>query len=192
MASVGRMVKESITKEIATQLAERPNFFVTAVNRLPAADADALRQKLFASKARLVLIKRRLGRRAIEPLKLAGLNELFEGSVGLVLVGDDVLPAAKLIVDFHKAHEEQLGIRGAVIDGQVLAKHYVEQLASLPARPVLLAQVVATIEFPLADVIFTLERLLGDLAWVIEQAAAAKPAAAPASANSSEEEPAHG
>ncbi len=195
MASVGRMVKESITSEVTARLAERPNFFVTSLNRLPADEADTLRQKLFASNARLVLIKRRLGQRAVEPLKFAGLTELLEGSVGLVLTGDDVLPTAKLIVEFHKAHEEQLTIRGAVIDGRLLSKQYVEQLASLPPRPVLLAQLVATIEAPIAGVILTLEQLIGDLAWIMEQAAAAKPAApsAPATpAHSEKEEPTHG
>lgn len=182
MAKVGRMVKESIAEEISAHLRARPNFFVTTVNRLAAPDADTLRQKLFASKAQLVLIKRRLGQRAVEPLKIPGLSDLFEGSVALVLTGEDALPTAKLIVEFQKSHEEQLGVRGAVIDGQLLTRQHVEQLASLPSRPVLLAQVVAAIESPISDVIFTLERLIGDIAWIAEQAAAAKPAAAAAPA----------
>ena len=174
MASVGRLVKESMVEEISTELSKRPDFFVTAVNRLPASEADLFRRKLSASQARLVVIKRRLGRRAIESLKLSGLAELLEGSVGLVLPGADVLPIAKLIVEFIKTHEEQVAVRGAVIDGQVLDKSRVEQLAHLPPKPVLLAQVVATIESPLADVIVTIERLIGDVAWTAEQAAAKK------------------
>ena len=73
MAKVGRMVKETSVQEIATNLSERPNFFITAVNRLPAAETDAFRQKLFASQARLLMIKRTLGLRAFEPLKISGL-----------------------------------------------------------------------------------------------------------------------
>ena len=176
MASVGRMVKESMVEELSTELSKYPDFFVTTVNRLPASEADLFRRKLSVSQARLVVIKRRLGRRAIESLKLSGLAELLEGSVGLVLPGEDVLPIAKLIVEFIRTHEEQVAVRGAVIDGQVLDKSRVEQLANLPPKPVLLAQVVVTIESPLADVIFTLERLIGDVAWLAEQVAAKKPA----------------
>ncbi len=182
MAAIGRLVKESMINELTATLAERSNVFVTRINRLPAAEADALRLKLFASKATLVVIKRRLGARALEALKIPGVADLLEGSLGLVVPGDDVLPAAKVIVEFIKTHEEQLAVRGGVVDGQVLDKSRVEQLASLPAKPILLAHVVLTLESPITDVIFTLERLIGDLAWLAEQAAAMRsaPAAAPA------------
>ena len=179
------MVKETGVQEVSARLSEHPNFFVAAVNRLPAVEADAFRLKLFASRARLLMVKRKLGQRALEPLKISGLADLLEGSVGLVLSGDDPLSVARIIIEFRKTHEEQLIVRGAVIDGQLLDHARVEQLAQLPPKPILLAQVVATLESPIADVIFTLERLIGDIAWTLEQAAAAKPpeaqqAAAPA------------
>jgi large subunit ribosomal protein L10 len=176
MAKVGRLLKEEMVEELTKRLSAQPNLFVTRVSRLTAPDADALRQKLHASRAEFVLIKQRIGTRALQSLKLDGVNELFEGSVGLVLPEDDVLPVAKLIVDFIKSHENQLAVRGAYIDGQVLDKSRVETLASLPPKPVLLAQVVLTIESPLADLIFTVERLIGDLAYVVEQMAAKQPA----------------
>ena len=53
MAKVGRMVKEASVAEVSNRLSESPNFFVAAVNRLPADETDAFRQKLFASHARL-------------------------------------------------------------------------------------------------------------------------------------------
>ena len=171
MAGVGRLVKESIVEELSAHLAERPNVFVTSMTRLPASEADALRQKLHQSQARLVMINRRLGRRAVEPLKIPGLTDLLEGSVGLVLVGENFLPAAKQIHEFWKTHGEQLWIKGALVDGQLLDAKRVEELANLPPKPVLLAQVAATIESPIAAVIATIERLLGDVAWLLERAA---------------------
>ena len=179
MAKVGRLVKESTVQEVGAQLSARPNFFVTTVNRLPASDADVFRQKLYASQAHLLIVKRRLGQRTLQQLNIAGLAELLEGSVGLVLAGGDTLQTAKLIVEFRKAHEDRLTVRGAVIDGQLLDQQRVEQLALLPPKPVLLALLIATIESPLADLIFTIERLIGDLAWAIEQTAAKKPQETP-------------
>ena len=190
MAKAGRLVKEGSVQEITTRLSERPNFFITGINRLTAPNADLLRRQLFGSKARLLVVKRKLGQRAVQGLTLAGLQDLLEGSIGLVLAEADLLATAKLLVDFRKTHEEQLTVRGAVIDGQLLDAGRVEQLAQLPPKPVLLAQVVATIEAPIADVIFTLERLIGDIAWLAEQAAAQKPVdtapVAPAAAPSPE------
>ncbi|MDP3703284.1 MAG: 50S ribosomal protein L10 [Candidatus Omnitrophota bacterium] len=176
MPNVGRLVKETAVKELSDRLSQRPDFLVASVNRLTAGEADSLRQKLFASQARLVMIKRTLGKRMLDQKNLAAVTELFEGSVGIVLPGEEILPAAKILVEFIKTREGKLSVRGGFIEGMLLDKTRVEQLASLPPKPVLLAQVVATIESPLADVIFTLERLLGDVMWVTEQAAAKKPA----------------
>lgn len=175
MASVGRKVKEAVVEELSTELSKRRNFLVTTMNRLPVSETDALRQKLYASQAQLIMVSRRLGRRAIEPLNIAGLTGLLEGSVGLVVTGEEALPAAKIIVEFRRAHEERMSVKGGLIDGQLLDGSTVEQLASLPPKPVLLAHVVATIESPIADVIMTIERLIGDPAWIAEQAAAKKP-----------------
>ena len=171
MAKVGRMVKESSAAEISTKLSERPNFFVASITKLPASEADLFRRKLSTSQSRLLVVKRRLGHRVVQPLNLAGLPALLEGSVGFILAGDDVLQVAKTLIEFHKGREEQLTVRGAVIDGQLLDLHRVKELAGLPTKPVLLAQVVMTIEAPIADLIGTVEQLIGELAWVTEQAA---------------------
>ena len=183
MAKVGQLVKESSASEISTRLGERPNFFIASVNRLSSPDTDLLRRQLFGLQARLLMVKRRMGRRTLATLKVAGLPDLLEGTVGIVLVADDVAGTAKLLIEFRKGHEEQLFVRGALIDGQLLDKARVEELAKLPPKPVLLAQVLGMIEAPISDVIFTIERLIGDVAWLAEQIAAQKPAPAPAAAS---------
>jgi len=189
MAKVGRFVKEAMLQELTNRLSERPNFFVASLGRLPASEADRFRQQLSASKARLIMVKRRLGLRAIEQLKLSDAATLLQGSIGLILSGADVLPTAKVLVEFVKSHAEQVSVRGGVIDGQLLDTARVQQLASLPSRPVLLAEVIFTIESPMADVIFTIERLIGDIAWIAEQAAAAKPQASPAATTDAAPQP---
>lgn len=200
MAKAGRLIKETLVQEIAARLTERPNFVVTTINRLSAPEADDLRRKLSASQAQLILVKRSLGLIALKPLKNSSIDALLAGQVGLVLPGGDVAQTLKAIAEFIKTHEEKLGVRGAWVDGQVMDKKAVEYLAALPARPVLLAQVVGTLEAPIADVIFTIERLVGDIAWIAEQASEKKPAAkteapaqaAPAASQAAEVPPAGG
>lgn len=179
MSTVGRLVKESIVEDVSSHLSEESNVFVTAVNRLKASDADVFRQKLYATHAHLIVVKRRLGQRTVSQLKITGLPELLEGSVGLIFAKGDVLPTAKLIMEFRKTHEEQLIVRGALVDGQLLDTARVEALAKLPPKPVLLAEVLGMIEAPIAQLIMTIEQLIGDVAWIAEQAAAAKPQPAP-------------
>lgn len=180
MAQVGRTVKEVMVRELTEALKARPNFFVAAVGPLPAAETDTLRKRLRGANAQLLVVKRRLGLRGLSALKLNGqTGELFAGSVGLVLPQDDVVQAAKLLVEFAKTHDALITVRGGWVEGQLFDRKHLEELAALPPRPQLLAQLVWTIESPMADVIFTVERLIGDLAWMLEQAAATRPSAAP-------------
>lgn len=176
MATVGRMVKEAVVQELTAQLAERPNVFVTRLGvRLTAPESDALRRQLAGVSARMWIISRRLGQRALTPWHGGGLATLLQGSVGLVLVGEAVVPAAKLIEEFVRTHEEQLAISGAVVDGQLLDRAKVEVLAKLPSRAVLLTEVVFGVESALTSVVMTVEQVLGDVAWVVEQAATTQP-----------------
>lgn len=176
MAKVGRLLKEHMVEELTRQLSERPQVFVARVGRLTALGADELRRKLHASRATFQMVKRRIGLRTFEQLQLNDTAAFLQGSVGLVLTADDPTPIAKELVEFIASHEGQLTLCGARIDGEVLDARRVEVLAKLPLRPVLLAEVVGAIEGPLAAVIGTLERLLGDLAWIIEQIATRKSA----------------
>ena len=175
MATVGQTVKSEIVRELSALLSKRSNVFITAVSSLSAPETDLLRRNLNEPHSQLVRVQRTLGLRVLSSLAVAGTGDLLEGPIGLVFSGDDVVLTAKRLVEFRKTHEEQLAIRGAIIEGQLLDRQKVEYLAHLPARVVLLTQVLATIESPLADVIFTLERLIGDVVGVIEQAATKKP-----------------
>ena len=177
MAKVGRLVKDLIVQELSAALKERPSFFVTSLGPLPAVEADGLRKRLRGANARVVMIKRRLGLRGITTAPTDDIKGLFSGSVALVLPGEDIIPAAKLLVDFAKANQEKVSIRGGWVDGQLLDAKRFEHYANLPPKPQLIAEVVGAIEGPLANVIFTIESVLGELPWILEEAGKKQPAA---------------
>lgn len=170
MAKVGRLVKELMVQELTNALQVRPNFFVASLGSLSAAETDTLRKRLRTSQANVLMVKRTLGLRGVLAMKLDDAKPLFEGSVALVLPGEDLIPAAKLLMDFAKEHQEKLTIRGGWVEGQCLDRTRVEELANLPPKPQLIAQLIGVLESPLADLIFTIEAALGELAWVLEEA----------------------
>ena len=180
MAKVGRQVKELMVEELTSALKERQTFFVASVGPLQAGEADTLRKRLSGVQARLLMIKRTLGLQGIRALKLDQAEGLFDGSVTIVLPGEEVIPAAKLLFDFIKEAQDKLVVRGGLIDGQLLDKNRLQELANLPPKPVLIAQLIGVIESPISDVITTLEAAMTELAWVIDEASKKKPAEAPA------------
>lgn len=178
MAKVGRLVKDVMVQELTEALKERQNFFVAAMGALSATEADTLRKRLRASKARMLMIKRTLGLQGMSALQMEEAKRLFEGSIALVFPGEDLIPAAKLLADFAKENQEKLHIRGGLVEGQVLDRTRFEELANLPPRLQLIAHVVGALEAPLANLVWTLESVLGEVAWVLEEASKAKPPSA--------------
>ncbi len=183
MAKVGRLAKELMMQELTDALKERPNFFITNVGALQAEDTNRLRKRLRGLDARLLVMKRRLGARGLTGASLDGeTTALLTGSIGLVLPREDVVEIAKLVVEFAKSSQEKFSVRGGWIDGQLLSQQRVEELAALPSKLVLIAQLIAAIEGPMSNVVFTLERVLGDVAWVLEEASKSAKVTQPAAA----------
>lgn len=175
MAKVGRYVKELMVQELTNALHTRPNFFVASLGPLSAAAADTLRKRLRTTQAEMLVLKRTLGLLGARQLQLEGIDAFFTGSVALVLPGEELIPAAKLLVDFAKESQDKLVLRGGVVEGQLLDDKALEGLAHLPPRPQLMAQVVGAIESPLTDLILTVEGVLGELAWLLEEASTHHP-----------------
>jgi large subunit ribosomal protein L10 len=172
MAKVGRLVKDIMVRDVEAALQQQPTFFVTSLGPLPAVETDGLRKRLAGAQARMLVVKRTLGLRGVSALAGDGASALFSGSIALVLPSDqDVLPTAKVLVEFAKANQEKFTVRGGFVEGQLLNAKRVEELAGLPGRPQLMAQVVGALEAPISDLIFTIERLIGDIAWIVEEAA---------------------
>ena len=176
MAKVGRLVKERMVEEVSGALKDAPGLLIASLGPMKAAETDSLRKRLRGSQARMVVAKRTLGVRSLGILSAGDrLAAMISGSVAFVIPGEDVVKAAKIVVDFAKANEGKLTVRGGWLEGQVLTDKHVEEIASLPPKPQLIANVVGALESPFSNLILTLEHHLSDLAWVVEEAAKHKP-----------------
>ena len=179
MAKVGRVVKERMVEELAEALKGSSSVLIASMGPLKAAETDSLRKRLRGSQARMFVAKRTLGERSLDALSAGDrLATLLSGSVAFVIPGEDVVKTAKIVVEFAKANEGKLTVRGGLVEGQILNNKSVEEIASLPSKPQLIANLVGALESPFTSLIWTLEHHMSDLAWVVEEAAKTKPAKA--------------
>jgi large subunit ribosomal protein L10 len=175
MAQVGRLIKELMVQEMTAELRSRPNLFVASVGRLTANETDSLRKRLRSTQSKMLMIKRTLGLQGLSALKLDGVGGLLGGSVALILPGEDLVPIAKLLVEFAKADQDKLSLKGGWVEGQLLDRKRLEELASLPPKVQLIAEVIFGIEGPMADLVMTLEAAMSELVFVLEEAGKQKP-----------------
>src|SRR2546425_5062175 len=111
--------KQEMVTALATQVAGSPTIYVTDFTGLNVAHITDLRRRLRAVGVQYVVVKNTLARRALteKQLKDGGLESFLAGPTALVLAGADPVSAAKVLTDFAKEFEKQIGKVG-LVEGQ--------------------------------------------------------------------------
>lgn len=108
-------------------------------------------------------------------------GNLMEGPIGVAFGYDDEIVAAQKMQEFAKKFEK-LKLVGGLMDGKLLDAATVKQLAGIPSKKVLLAQLLSAMQGPLRGFVGTLNGVISAFVRVTEayreQKAAGQPAPA--------------
>ena len=146
--SLNRSEKEAVIKEV-TDLAAKAQTLVMAEYRgITVADMTKLRTDARSKGVALSVLKNTLARRAVAG---SGFEVVGEQMTGPLIYGfsEDAVSAAKVVADFAKTNDK-LVIRGGVYGGKALDADGVKQLASIPTKEVLLAQLCGLLMSPMS------------------------------------------
>ena len=146
--SLNRSEKEAVIKEV-TDLAAKAQTLVMAEYRgVTVADMTRLRTEARGNGVVLSVLKNTLARRAVAG---SGFEVAADQMTGPLIYGfsEDAVAAAKVVADFAKTNDK-LVIRGGVYGGKALDANAVKQLASIPTKEVLLAQLCGLLKSPIS------------------------------------------
>ena len=163
----GKLCKDRMIGEILSDLKERPNFFITNFMGSSVSDLESVRKSLRPAQGTFFVVKNSMMNVVLDQLKLEGAKSLIDGGVGISLSGEDVIATSKILVNFSKTHEK-FKIKGAVIDGKLVAVDKVKEMASLPSREVLLAQVVRGMKAPITGFVSVVGGIIRKFVYVID------------------------
>jgi large subunit ribosomal protein L10 len=113
------------------------------------------------------VVKNSLTKKVFQKLKLDEVAKLIDGGVGLSLAGDDIITPCKVLAKFSKDHK-CLAIKAAIFDGKLVGPERVTNIANLPPREALIAQVVTGIKSPITGFVLTLGGILRKFVWCID------------------------
>lgn len=184
MNKLNREEKAQVVAEVVERLESTSTVVAADFRGLSVAQVAELRGKLRSADAEMTVVKNTLSRRAAEESGHSALLPYLSGPTGLVWVNGDPAAAAKVLADFAKDHGGVFSVRGGMLDGADLDEASLKQLASLPTRDVLLAQLAGAVSAPLTGLagglqalISTMARTLSAVAESGQLAAGAAPAA---------------
>jgi large subunit ribosomal protein L10 len=169
--------KEEIVSSLTEELGGVTAMIVADPTGLTVAEMKDLRNRLRPSGAQFRVAKNTLARIAAREAGREELVALLVGPTAITLVPGDPAAAAKTLSDFGRT-SRKLELRGAYLDGEALGADSVRQLATLPSREQLLANLVTGMISPISGLANVLAQLPRSLVVALDQVRQQKEATA--------------
>lgn len=119
------------------------------------------------------VVKNRLARIAADNIDLEVIKEHLTGPTAILFGLESQVDAAKVIVDFQEENE-QLEIKGGILDGVFLEVSEVIALSKILGMDELIAKMMGSINSPASGLVGTINGVAGNLCRVIDAVAKQK------------------
>ncbi len=146
--SLNRSEKEAVITEVTSLAAKAQTLVMAEYRGITVAAMDKLRVNARKSGVSLSVLKNTLARRAVTGGQFEVAADQMTGPL-IYGFSEDPVAAAKVVADFAKTNDK-LVIRGGVFAGKVLDVNGVKQLANIPSKEVLLAQLCGLLMSPMS------------------------------------------
>ena len=128
-----------------------------------------LRRRMRDGGVEFVVVKNSLLNRAADAAEIPQLKNVITGQTAIALGYDDAATIAKAVDQAVRASAGALAVHGAVVEqGAPMQPEDVSRLANLPPRPVLVAQLLGTMQSPLYGLASVLNATISSLAYVLQ------------------------
>ena len=146
--SLNRSEKEAVITDVTSLAAKAQTLVVAEYRGITVADMTKLRSAARSNGVTLSVLKNTLARRAVAGSAFEVLSDQMTGPL-IYGFSVDAVAAAKVVAEFAKTNDK-LVIRGGAFGGKVLDVNGVKQLASIPSKEVLLAQLLGLMQSPIS------------------------------------------
>ena len=140
---------------------------LTDYRGLTVTQLQELRGRLRTGDVEYRVVKNTLARRAADAAGVADLKVELEGPVAIAFGYDDLSLPSKLINEFVRTTRLKLDVKGGLVEGRVFSPDQVKQLADLPSRETLHAQLLGTLQSPVAQLVGIMQTPVQQLVGVL-------------------------
>lgn len=174
--SLNRSEKQAVIDEVTGLAAKAQTLVMAEYRGITVADMTKLRSQAREKGVTLSVLKNTLARRAVAGSAFEVLSDQMTGPL-IYGFSIDAVAAAKVVADFAKTNDK-LVIRAGAFAGKTLDIEGVKQLASIPSKEVLLAQLCGLLMSPISRTAAVIAALSAQRGTGAEEVAeAAEPAA---------------
>ncbi len=165
--------KTNQVAELRALLADAELAIAASYQGMRDADQRELRRALAAGGAQLRVVKNTLLRLAAGELGRSDYAGLADGPTALVVTHGDPVATAQLVAQYRREHANTpFRIRQAVLGRELVDAAYMEDLATVPPRDVLLARLAGGLVSKIAELAGLLQATTREFAGLVEARAA--------------------
>ena len=146
--SLNRSEKQAVIDEVSALAAKAQTLVMAEYRGITVADITKLRVSARSKGVSLSVLKNTLARRAVTGTHFEVGSDQMSGPL-IYGFSEDAVAAAKVVADFAKTNDKFV-IRGGVFGGKALDVDGVKQLANIPSKEVLLAQLLGLMQSPIS------------------------------------------
>ena len=146
--SLNRSEKEAVISDVTSLAAKAQTLVLAQYRGITVTDMTRLRSTARSNGVSLTVLKNTLARRAVIGSEFEVVSDLMTGPL-IYGFSEDAVAAARVVADFAKTNDK-LVIRGGAFAGKALDVNGVKQLANIPSKEVLLAQLCGLLMSPMS------------------------------------------
>ena len=159
--------KKEMVADYADRMSSSQAFVLADYRGMTVADLTDLRRKLREDGGTFQIVKNTLFKIALERAEVSVPPEQLEGTIAVGYCREEVPPVAKTLTEFAKK-SDALKIKGAILGTDFLSAGEVQNLADLPPREILLAQLLGSVQGPMSSIASTIAAPLRELTQVLQ------------------------
>ena len=165
--------KQAIVAQLTEKIQNASAGILVDYKGINVEEDTALRRECRENNVDYAVVKNTLLRFAFGNTGLSDLDDLLNGTTSLALCDDPVAPA-RVMANYAKKLNDKFEIKGGFMDGKPVDLATINSLASIPALPVLQAQVLGTMLAPITGLAVVLKQIAEKQGAPAEEAPAAE------------------
>ena len=158
-----RPEKKSIAAELEERVSGALYMILTDYTGMDMPQTNELKQSLRDKEASFNVINNRMLNRTLE----TDASDLLKGQTAMIYGSGDVVEVAKIIKKFTAANQKPT-IKGGFLEGKAISAEEVVELAKLPAKEVLQAMLLGTLQAPCTQLVGVMHQKVSSLVYVLD------------------------
>ena len=166
--------KQAVVAALTEKIKSAASGILVDYSGITVAEDTEMRRKLRSENVDYTVVKNTLLRFACDNVGLNDLDHLLNGTTSLAVSVDDPVAPARVIKEYATKFNDHFEIKGGFMEGRALSLEEIDSLASIPALPVLQAQVLGTMLAPITSFAVVIKAIAEKLGGGEPAAAAAE------------------